>query len=62
MTFIDLAQVRELSDSMIKRAEIRRQIQTRKSVQNNEPDRLADQLETAAGFMKAMADLIESKS
>lgn len=31
-----------------KRAEIRRQIQTRKSVQNGEPDRLADLLEEAA--------------
>lgn len=31
-----------------KRAEIRRQIDTRKSVQNNEPDRIADLLEEAA--------------
>lgn len=31
-----------------KRAEIRRQIPTRKSVQNNEPDRLADLLEESA--------------
>jgi hypothetical protein len=31
-----------------KRAEIRRQIPTRKSVQNKEPDRLADLLEEAA--------------
>mgnify|MGYP000751575538 FL=1 len=31
-----------------KRAEIRRQIDTRKSVQNNEPDRLADLLEESA--------------
>ena len=31
-----------------KRAEIRRQIQTRKSVQNGEPDRLSDLLEEAA--------------
>ena len=31
-----------------KRAEIRRQISTRKSVQNNEPDRIADLLEEAA--------------
>ena len=31
-----------------KRAEIRRQIATRKSVQNGEPDRLADLLEEAA--------------
>ena len=31
-----------------KRAEIRRSINTRKSVQNNEPDRIADLLEEAA--------------
>ena len=31
-----------------KRAEIRRQISTRKSVQNNEPDRIADLLCEAA--------------
>jgi len=31
-----------------KRAEIRRQIDTRKSVQNNEPDRIADLLEEAS--------------
>ena len=31
-----------------KRAEIRRQITTRKSVQNGEPDRIADLLEEAA--------------
>lgn len=33
---------------LTKRAEIRRQITTRKSVQNNEPDRIADLLEEAA--------------
>jgi signal recognition particle subunit SEC65 len=32
----------------LKRAEIRRQIPTRKSVQNNEADRIADLLEEAA--------------
>lgn len=31
-----------------KRAEIRRSIPTRKSVQNNEPDRISDLLEEAA--------------
>ena len=31
-----------------KRAEIRRQIQTRKSVQENKPDRISDLLEEAA--------------
>ncbi len=33
---------------LLKRAEIRRQIPNRKSVQNNEPDRIADILEEAA--------------
>ena len=41
-----------LNDDLIfrlrKRAEIRRQISTRKSVQNGEPDRIADLLEEAA--------------
>jgi len=34
------------------RARIRRQIATRKSVQNNEPDRIADLLEEAAYELK----------
>jgi hypothetical protein len=37
-----------------KRAEIRRQIGTRKSVQNNEPDRIADLLEEAANEIEAL--------
>lgn len=36
-----------------KRAEIRRQIDTRKSVQNNEPDRIADLLEEAADAIES---------
>lgn len=40
-----------------KRAEIRRQIDTRKSVQNNEPDRIADLLEESATEI----ELLESK-
>jgi hypothetical protein len=35
-----------------KRAGIRRQISTRKSVQNNEPDRIADLLEEAAATIE----------
>ena len=35
-----------------KRAEIRRGIQTRKSVQNGEPDRIADLLEEAANELE----------
>ena len=37
-----------LIERLLKRARIRRQISTRKSVQNNEPDRIADLLEEAA--------------
>ena len=47
-----------MSDDLIfrlrKRAEIRRQITTRKSVQNNEPDRIADLLEEAANEIEAL--------
>lgn len=35
-----------------KRAEIRRQITTRKSVQNGEPDRIADLLDEAAEYIE----------
>lgn len=37
-----------------KRAEIRRQIQTRKSVQEGKPDRIADLLEEAADEVEAL--------
>lgn len=37
-----------------KRAEIRRQISTRKSVQQGEPDRLADLLEEAANELERL--------
>lgn len=40
-----------------KRAEIRRQIQTRKSVQNGEPDRLADLLEEAANEIERLKEI-----
>ena len=42
-----------------KRAEIRRQITTRKSVQNNEPDRLADLLEEAADYIESLEERME---
>jgi len=38
----------DLIDRLRKRAEIRRQISTRKSVQEGKPDRLADLLDEAA--------------
>lgn len=40
-----------------KRAEIRRQIPTRRSVQNGEPDRMADLLEEAANEIERLATL-----
>lgn len=39
-----------------KRAEIRRNITTRKSVQNNEPDRIADLLEEAANAIEELME------
>ena len=42
-----------------KRAEIRRQIPTRKSVQNNERDRIADLLEEAALEIEKLQKLIK---
>ncbi len=42
-----------------KRAEIRRQIPGRKSVENNEPDRIADLLEEAADEIDRLRGLIE---
>lgn len=52
-----------MSDDLVyrlrKRAEIRRQISTRKSVQNNEPDRIADLLEEAANEIETMQEYIE---
>jgi hypothetical protein len=44
----------DLVQRLRKRAEIRRQITTRKSVQNNEPDRIADLLEEAANEIEAL--------
>ncbi len=42
-----------------KRAEIRRQIPTRKSVQENQPDRIADLLEEAAGEIQMLRNVNE---
>ncbi len=39
-----------------KRAEIRRQIPTRKSVQDNQPDRISDLLEEAANEIERLRD------
>jgi hypothetical protein len=53
---------RKMSDlvyRLLKRAEIRRQIDTRKSVQNNEPDRIADLLEEAAVVLNKFTTVLE---
>lgn len=42
----------DLIERLRKRAEIRRQIPNRKSVQNNEADRIADLLEEAANELE----------
>ena len=42
-----------------KRAEIRRQIQTRKSVIENKPDRIADLLEEAADEITVLQSIIK---
>lgn len=42
-----------------KRAEIRRQIPSRKSVQEGQPDRIADLLEEAAAEIEALREQLE---
>lgn len=49
----------DLVERLVKRAEIRRQIKTRKSVQNNEPDRLAELLEEAAYHITVLRSLVD---
>lgn len=43
-----------------KRAEIRRQIPGRKSVENNEPDRLADLLDEAADHIEYQQERLDN--
>ena len=45
---------------LLKRAEIRRQISTRKSVQEGKPDRIADLLEEAAQAIKGKDQYIHA--
>lgn len=47
----------DLVERLRKRAEIRRQIPTRKSVQENKPDRIADLLEEAADRIERLEKL-----
>jgi hypothetical protein len=44
-----------------KRAEIRRQISTRKSVAEGKPDRIADLLEEAADYIERLREALEPK-
>lgn len=44
---------------LLKRAEIRRSITSRKSVQEGKPDRLSDLLEEAAAALQGCEDYIE---
>ena len=48
----------DLVTRLRKRAEIRRQIQTRKSVQEGQPDRIADLLEEAATEIESLHNTI----
>jgi S-adenosylmethionine synthetase len=47
----------DLVHRLLKRAEIRRQIDTRKSVQEGKPDRIADLLEEAAEEILILRDI-----
>jgi hypothetical protein len=51
--------VDDLINRLVKRAEIRRQIPDRKSVKNNEPDRIADLLEEAAYCITVLNNLVD---
>jgi hypothetical protein len=58
--FIHNNQVIDMEDLVYrlrKRAEIRRQIPTRKSVQDNQPDRLSDLLEEAANEIERLNNI-----
>lgn len=48
-----------LVERLRKRAEIRRQIPNRKSVQENKPDRIADLLEEAAWRIETLESYLE---
>lgn len=50
----------DLVERLLKRAEIRRQIPTRKSVQEGKPDRIADLLEEAAKEIESLRSQIDN--
>jgi hypothetical protein len=49
----------DLIDRLLKRAEIQRQIPTRKSVQEGKPDRISDLLEEAALAISNMQKILK---
>lgn len=49
----------KLVEDLRTRAKIRREIPNRKSVQNNEPDRIADQLDQAANALEKYHNALE---
>ena len=51
----------DLVERLLKRAEIRRQIPSRKSVQEGKPDRIADLLEEAAARITDLETKLQSK-
>jgi hypothetical protein len=52
-------QMEDLVYRLRKRAEIRRQIPTRKSVQEGKPDRMSDLLEEAADEIERLRNILE---
>ena len=52
----------DIVDNLRKRAEIRRQISTRKSVQEGKPDRIADLLEEAANVIESLRKKLQKSS
>ena len=57
MTIDTIMTTEDLVYRLKKRAEIRRQIQTRKSVQEGKPDRLADLLDEAAAEIERLRNI-----
>ena len=51
---------KDLVFRLLKRAEIRRQISTRKSVQEGKPDRISDLLEEAAAEINKLREKLEN--
>lgn len=56
MTILEKMLEEDIVERLMTRARIRRQIPTRKSVQEGKTDRMADLLEEAAGEIKRLRD------